>query len=330
MTTTMIQTVPQTASITAKPAMPSPVQNFGQYLAARRKQIASVLPKHLTPERVCRVAMTAFTKTPALAQCEMASVYQAVQQAAELGLEPGGALGQCYLLPYGRTCQLIVSYKGLIELARRSGEIESIEARVVHENDEYDVSFGLHSDIHHKPCLDGDPGQMVMVYAVARLKGGMVQFEVMTRADVDAIRRRSRSGNSGPWVTDYDEMARKTVVRRLCKYLPISAEKLAMAFEAEDSDIQLPTIPAAPQQPSGAPEDAAQQPEVSAPQAEAAPDPADAGSAADAQAAAALPQQTPVPPEAETAPAPRRSSRSARLADKLAGKQRPEQSSELF
>lgn len=219
------------------------IDTFAQFLAPRRKQLASVLPSHLTPERVCRVALTTITKTPALLECDMASVYQAIQQAAELGLEPGGALGQCYLIPYGKNCQLIVSYKGLIELARRSGEIESIEARVVHERDEFDVEFGLHSDIRHRPCLDGDPGQMVMVYAVARLKGGMVQFEVMTRAEVDSIRKRSKSGNSGPWVTDYDEMARKTVVRRLCKYLPISSEKISMALETESADFRAQDMP---------------------------------------------------------------------------------------
>ena len=215
---------------------PPAAATFAQYLTARRRQLASVLPKHLTPERVCRVALTTFTRTPALMNCDMPSVFQAVQQASELGLEPGGALGQCYLVPYKNTCQLIVSYKGLIELARRSGEIESIEARVIHENDEYSVEFGLHSDLRHRPCLSGEPGPLVMVYAIARLKGGMVQFEVMTRAEVEAIRKRSRSGNSGPWVTDYDEMAKKTAVRRLCKFLPISSEKLAMALEAEAGD----------------------------------------------------------------------------------------------
>ena len=223
----------QTQAIQSPPA----AATFAQYLTARRRQLASVLPKHLTPERVCRVALTTFTRTPALMQCDMASVFQAVQQASELGLEPGGALGQCYLVPYKNTCQLIVSYKGLIELARRSGEIESIEARVIHENDEYSVEFGLHSDLRHKPCLTGEPGPLVMVYAIARLKGGMVQFEVMTRSEVESIRRRSRSGNSGPWVTDYDEMAKKTAVRRLCKFLPISSEKLAQALDAESGDM---------------------------------------------------------------------------------------------
>ena len=297
--TTAIQAAP--AAIPAKPILQTPAQSFGQYLAARRKQIASVLPKHLTPERVCRVAMTAFTKTPALAQCDMASVYQAVQQAAELGLEPGGALGQCYLLPYGRTCQLIVSYKGLIELARRSGEIESIEARVVHENDDYSVEFGLHSDIRHRPCLDDNPGPLVLVYAVARLKGGMVQFEVMTRAEVNAIRRRSRSGNSGPWVTDYDEMARKTVVRRLCKYLPISAEKLASALAVEETD----EVPPAPMTPAEViqPSEESGQPEAAVPESPA-PESAEAPA-----------------PEAAPEAAPRRSARASRLSEKLAAKQ---------
>lgn len=235
----------------------TPAATFGQFLAARKGQLLSVLPKHLTPERVCRVALNTFNRTPALAKCDMVSVFQAVQQAAELGLEPGGALSQCYLLPYGDKCQLIVSYKGLIELARRSGEILSIEARVIHEHDEYDVEFGLHSDIKHRPCLKGDPGELVMVYAIARLKDGTIQTEVMTRADVESIRRRSRSGKSGPWVTDYEEMARKTVVRRLCKYLPISTEKYALAMEADAADFDAaPAIPVQTPAPEPAPADA--------------------------------------------------------------------------
>jgi len=212
---------------------------FRDYLDARKANLATVLPKHLTAERVTKIALLAYSKTPKLRECSMESVYAAVLQAAELGLEPGGALGHAYLVPYGQSCTFIPGYRGLIELARRSGEIESIEAHVIRERDTYEVEFGLDPKLQHKPFLDGDAGGLKLVYAVARLKGGQVQTEVMTKAQVDAIRARSRSGNNGPWVTDYEEMARKTVVRRLCKYLPLSPEKaeaLAGALAADDAD----------------------------------------------------------------------------------------------
>lgn len=210
--------------------------SFQQFLAVRKAHIASVLPKHMTPDRVVKVALTAYNRTPALAQCSMQSIFMAVMQASELGLEPGGALGQAYLVPYGNQCQFILGYRGMIELARRSGEIESLEAHVVHANDTFEVEFGLETKLRHKPCLDGDAGEICFVYALAKLKGGAIQFEVMTKSQVDAIKNRSRASRNGPWVTDYEEMARKTVVRRLFKYLPVSCEKIADALEAEQGD----------------------------------------------------------------------------------------------
>lgn len=214
------------------------INTFAQYLAARKKQIASVLPKHLTPERVCRVALTAYTKTPGLAGCDMASVFQAVQQAAELGLEPGGALNHCYLIPYGNQCQFIVSYRGLIELAMRSGEIESIEANCVFEGDEFDECYGMKRNLFHRPNRTGERGEFLLVYAVANYKNGSAKFVVMDKAEIEAIRGRSRAGRSGPWVTDYFEMAKKTAIRRLCKSLPMASEKLAQAIEADDKSAE--------------------------------------------------------------------------------------------
>jgi recombination protein RecT len=191
-----------------------------------------VLPRHLTPERLVKVALAATGRNQDLLACTADSILDCVMQAAQLGLEPGGPLGHAYLIPYKNKCTLIVGYKGLIELARRSGEIDSIEARVVYERDEFRVAYGLNPVLEHVPNLSGDPGQLIMVYAIARLRGGGVQAEVMTRSQVNAIRQRSRASGSGPWVTDYDEMARKTVVRRVCKYLPLSVE-LADVLEGE-------------------------------------------------------------------------------------------------
>jgi recombination protein RecT len=128
---------------------------------------------------------------------------------------------------------LIIGYRGLIDLARRSGQISRIEAHPAYEKDRFKIQFGLNPILEHEPDLSGDPGPMILVYAVAELRDGTKQVEVMTKKQVDGIRARSKAGKSGPWVTDYDEMAKKTVVRRLCKYLPLSVE-LVTAFERDD------------------------------------------------------------------------------------------------
>lgn len=204
-----------------------------QLLEASRTAIASRIPKHLTPDRIIKVGLTACSKNPNLLACTRESLLQSIMQAAELGLEPGGALGEGYLVPYGKVCQFIPGYRGFISLARRSGQIISLEAHVVHEKDKFTFELGLESKLVHIPDLESDdPGKMRFVYAVAKLVGGGVQFEVMSRAQVEAIRRRSKAGNGGPWVSDYEEMSRKTVVRRLFKYLPVSVE-LSTALELQ-------------------------------------------------------------------------------------------------
>lgn len=197
-------------------------------------QLEKAAPRHVSAERLSRVAQTAITKNPALLRCSQASFAASVLQAAELGLEPSGALGHAYLVPYGTDCQLIISYKGMIALARRSGEIVSIEARAVYERDSFSLRFGIDATVEHVPYLDGERGPLKFVYAVAKLAGGGVQLDVMNRTEVEAIRNRSKAGKSGPWVTDFDEMAKKTVLRRLFKMLPVSVE-LAEAIEKGDA-----------------------------------------------------------------------------------------------
>lgn len=196
--------------------------------------LRSVLPKHLSAERLVKIALAATARDRKLMLCTPQSVLQSVMQASTLGLEPNSALGGAYLVPYGNVCQLIVGYRGLIDLARRSGQILSIEARVVHEREKFRIVFGINTILEHEPLLDGtEPGKMLAVYAVAHLRDGGTQVEVMTRAQIEGIKNRSRSGGNGPWVTDYEEMARKTVVRRICKYLPLSVE-IAEALANED------------------------------------------------------------------------------------------------
>lgn len=206
-----------------------------------QKQMKLALPKSLTAERLTRIVMTECKRTPALLQCDPESFYGAVMQCAALGLEPGSALGHCYLLPFGRRsdqsgkkeCQLIIGYRGMIDLARRSGQIKSISAFVVHEADDFHYELGLHPDIHHVPSDSAQPGPITFVYAVAMLKDGGVQFEVMSRAAVESVRATSKAGRSGPWSDHWVEMAKKTVIRRLFKYLPVSVE-VARAVEVDE------------------------------------------------------------------------------------------------
>ena len=188
-----------------------------------QKQMTLAMPKHMTAERLARIALTELRKTPALAQCNQMSFMGAIMQCAQLGLELGGALGHAYLIPYGQTATFILGYRGMIDLARRSGQMVSLTANIVYEHDDFNYQLGLSPDVHHVPA-DGERGNMTHVYAVANLKGGGVQFEVMSKYEVDKIRAGSKAGKSGPWVTHYEEMAKKTVIRRLFKYLPVSIE----------------------------------------------------------------------------------------------------------
>jgi recombination protein RecT len=208
-----------------------------------KAQIALALPRHITADRLARVALTEIRRTPALARCDPASLLGAIMTCAQLGLEPGGPLGHAYLVPFenrraGRTdVQFILGYRGMIDLARRSGQIQSIEARAVYEGDQFDVKFGLDSDLTHVPDFDNpnraQPDKLRFVYAVAKLKDGGVQFEVLSRREVEAVRAQSKAGSSGPWQTHYEAMALKTVIWRLCRYLPISIE-MATAVEQDE------------------------------------------------------------------------------------------------
>lgn len=205
---------------------------------AIKQQLALALPKHMTADRLARIALTEVRKVPKLAQCDQTSFLGAIMQCAALGLEPGGALGHAYLLPFdkrqkvggqwktvGTDVQLIIGYRGMIDLARRSGQIQSLEARAVYAADKFDVELGLDSRLVHRPAWDAeDRGALTFVYAVAKLKDGGLQFEVMSRAEIEKVRAQSKAAQNGPWVTHFEEMAKKTVVRRLFKYLPVSIE----------------------------------------------------------------------------------------------------------
>jgi recombination protein RecT len=208
-----------------------------------KSSLASVMPKHLTPDRLLKITLSAASRTPALLDCTPQSILLAVMQCAQLGLEPNTPLGLAYILPYEnrkngkKEAQFLPGYRGLIKLAQQSGEISDLRSRVVYQGDHFHVEYGLHEKLEHIPSMSGENREnreIVAVYAVATIKGSSTpHMEVMTMNEVVAIKNRSRSGNNGPWVTDLAEMARKTVIRRICKSLPLSVEMVtALAAQA--------------------------------------------------------------------------------------------------
>lgn len=218
------------------------------YINLYSKEIAKALPSVLTPERFSRMAMTAITKTPKLAECSPQSFVGALLTAAQLGLEPNTPLGQAYLIPYynskthSQECQFQLGYEGMIDLCRRSGEIKNIEARIVYENDEFDFEYGLESHLKHKPCK-GEKGEPIWVYALYKLNNGGYSFEVMSVEDCMAHGRRySKAFSNSPWQSNPEEMMKKTVLKKVLKYAPIRsdfvkgtvADETIQTFETDD------------------------------------------------------------------------------------------------
>ena len=231
--------VARRAAETAPPRELTPTEELLAKVASFQTEFASVLPGRaaLTPERFVRVVQTAIRTTKNLADCTPQSVMGAVMTAAQLGLELNTPLGHAYLIPFRNKrgyfeCQLIIGYKGYIDLARRSGNIESITARVVHENDEFEVAYGIDDKLIHVPEMHGERGAAWAYYGVAKYQGGGYNFIVLTRDDVEKIRARSKAKDNGPWVTDFDAMACKSCIRQLVKFLPLSVE-LAQAAAAD-------------------------------------------------------------------------------------------------
>lgn len=187
--------------------------------------IKKSLPKHLDPIRMQRIFLTTILGNEKLMRCTEQSLLAALTVCCSVGLEPGDLRAQVYLIPFKDKVQVIAGYRGLIELARRSGNIEKVEARCVYKKDEFKWSYGLKPDLTHIPHTGGNHGELIYVYAIAWLTSGeATQFDVMSKDDVDKIRARSQAKSSGPWCTDYDEMAKKTVLRRLWKMLPVSVD----------------------------------------------------------------------------------------------------------
>ncbi|MGI6721088.1 MAG: recombinase RecT [Anaerovoracaceae bacterium] len=200
-------------------------KNMNQWIKSMKPQIAKALPSVITPERFTRMAMTAISSNEKLAACTPESFIGAMMNAAQLGLEPNTPLGQAYLIPYGRECQFQLGYKGLLDLAHRTGEFKMIYAKEVYEDDGFDYEFGLEPKLTHKPSTADDRGEVTYYYAVYTLVNGGFGFEVMSRSDVEAHAKKfSKSYKNGPWQTNFDEMAKKTVIKKMLKYAPIKTE----------------------------------------------------------------------------------------------------------
>lgn len=211
--------------------------NVRGLLEKMKGQFEMALPKHVTPDRLIRVALTAVQNTPKLLECDRRSLLSAVMTCAQLGLEPDGVLGQAYLVPFKGKVQFIAGYKGLISLAFNSGDVTSLKAMEVCENDHFSYEYGLDEHLRHKPAA-GERGEVIAFYAYARLRGGGFVFEIMSRAEVEKVRDGSegykafKAGftKSTPWNDHFVQMGRKTLIRRLSNYLPRSVQK-ANAFE---------------------------------------------------------------------------------------------------
>lgn len=203
------------------------------YLKVYEGEIAKALPSQVGPERFHRICMTALTQNAALGACTPASFIGAVLNAAQLGLEPNTPLGQAYLIPYKDKCTFQLGYRGMIELARRSGQIALIKAHAVHKNDEFEYELGLDPKLRHVPAR-GDRGEVIGYYAFYKTKDGDFDFEVATREEIEAHRHKYSKARNSPWNTEFDAMAKKTLIKRVLKYAPLSTD-VARQIQTDES-----------------------------------------------------------------------------------------------
>lgn len=211
-----------------------------QYVQQMQGEIAKALPSVMTPERFTRITLSALSANPQLAQTTQNSFLGAMMTAAQLGMEPNTPLGQAYLIPFRNKgileCQFQLGYKGLIDLAYRSGEVTTIQAQVVYENDEFEYALGLEPQLKHIPAMS-NRGEPISFYAVFKTKDGGFGFEVMSVEDVKLhAQKYSKSFNSAysPWKTNFEEMAKKTVLKKVLKYAPMKTD-FARGLSADET-----------------------------------------------------------------------------------------------
>lgn len=247
----------ETAVATAKPedAKAEASESIKKFLEKHSDAIVSAAANRINPDRVLKVALLAVTKSPQLShpKTDRMSLLRAIVSSASLGLEAGSALGEAYLVPYWNKntskydVELIIGYRGLVTLARRSGSIKSVDSRPVFEGERFEPHYGTDPKIIHVPdfSIARTPDNLVAVYTVWKLEDGGEQFDIMSKAEVEAIRTRSKAKDNGPWKTDYIEMAKKTVTRRSVKMVPMSiemAEALDDDARREFGDLELGTV----------------------------------------------------------------------------------------
>jgi recombination protein RecT len=238
--------------VNAQEAPPTPPKTIRDMLLqpSFQKQLANALGSLHLAERLARVVLTAMQKNPDLQKCTMESMWECCLHCASLNLMPD-PLGRIYLVPFKdhkkniTIATVVVGYQGFIELAYRSGQIDSIQLRPVFKGDEFSYSFGMEPSLKHVPC--DNPGEMTHVYSVVKVKGADTpSFDVMSRQDVERVRARSKARDNGPWQTDYVPMALKTVFRRHRKLLPQSVDQVAAAEIDHDApDLALLPEPSA-------------------------------------------------------------------------------------
>lgn len=209
------------------------------YIKSMEGEIKKALPSVITPERFTRMVLSAISTNPKLGSCTPSSFLGAMMSAAQLGLEPNTPLGQAYILPYQNKgtleAQFQLGYKGIIDLAYRSGEVEVVQAHIVYENDKFECEFGLEPKLTHIPA-DSDRGSAVKVYAMFKTKSGGYGFEVMSMDDVrNHAQKYSKAYSSSfsPWSTNFEEMAKKTVLKKCLKYAPLKSDFVKAVVQDE-------------------------------------------------------------------------------------------------
>jgi recombination protein RecT len=234
---------------TAPARQADPAKTILDLLTRSKQQIQLALPKHLDADRMLRVAFTAIRLNKDLLRCDALSLVKCVIQAAGVGLSLDPLLGQAYMVPFNNSktgiaeATLILGYKGLVTLARRSGEVASVQAHVVYEADEFSYSYGTNEHLTHVPAAlpIEKRGSVTHAWALARFKDGTQQIEIMNIYELEAIRLRSKAKDRGPWVTDRPEMYRKCPIRRLAKMLPLSPEVQRSVAQEELQELDIDT-----------------------------------------------------------------------------------------
>src|SRR5215469_10764704 len=186
-----------------------------------KRDLAATLPKFMEPDKFIKIAFQATFRQPKLLSCTKESFFNCLLQLAAMGLEPDGR--RAHLIPYKDVCTLIVDWKGIAELLRRNKDVVAMHADVVGLNDHFEVRFGTRGILDHEPNLRSR-GNIYCAYSWVRLPDGTEEYDVMARDEIEAVRKRSRAAEDGPWVSDWNEMAKKTVFRRHSKRLPISPQ----------------------------------------------------------------------------------------------------------